>query len=301
MNDQPLTTPSQFLAGLAWASCWPAAFQAGSGHYPGLILLGAGFAILPDTLDSWCARPWHRPDIHIVPPPENPDPQMIASALASAISLSHESGKSLDLACYPIPIGRDRWRPYTLHLDGHHRRISVMLQGPDPICGTTATSVVVTSDQSHLLTIHVHPLVLRILPVGRNRASLLVMPAEQQWTHSLITACALGAIPTILWGYPAGTIACGAYILHILSHQWNFTGSALFWPLQRKRYPGLQRLHSFRGHTGDFAILWMSFLLITGNMLRSASPPIPEPSLFQLLVFGGVLPLGLWSLFHFRD
>jgi len=286
------------MMGLAWASCWPSALQSASENNPIPILLGALCALLPDTLDFWIAQPFHKPDIHIVSPPEAPAPLMIAEALTQALSKSHKSRLRLDLVCYPMPIGPDQWIPYTLYFDAPRRHISVMVAGANP-CNAVAAAPVgfITAFPGRIIVCD-EPLSLRVEPLPDGRVSFVSMPSDHQWSHSLVIALASGILAAGAWGLTAGIIAGGAYALHILTHHLGYSGTALLWPFKKNCQPGFQWITPRQNPKMDFALLWLALLLLAGNIIRATSPVIDGPSLLQLLLFGGAIPLAMQSFFR---
>lgn len=286
------------MMGLAWASCWPGALQAARENQPALFLLGAGFALLPDTLDQWIAPLLHKPEVHIVTAPENPDPDTLAGALAHLMVQSHHSGRPRDIVCYPIPIARDQWLPYSLHFDRPNRKFRVTLDGTPPLSATAPVPVDFTTDSIARLRVHRQPLSLRVQPGKKGRMSLIISPSRQQWSHSLILAAGSGVLVAGLLGLSAGLIAAGAYFLSIFSRQWGFRGSALLWPFKPNRYTGLQWVKPHQSEYIDLALLWLSLLLLTGNILHSAAPAIEVPSRFQILLVGSAIPLALTARFR---
>jgi membrane-bound metal-dependent hydrolase YbcI (DUF457 family) len=89
----------------------------------------------------------------------------------------------------------------------------------------------------------------------------------------------------------AGILLALAYASHILTDQLGFLGSRLFWPLSRRRIPGLQRTHAM-DRFWNFGLIWTSLVLIYAN-LAAQTPGRGVVSRFQLLVLGAALPLGL--------
>ncbi|MEI6167146.1 MAG: hypothetical protein WCS52_08120 [bacterium] len=253
---------------------------------------------MPDTLDHWISPYLKKPDIHIVPDPGSPAPHMIAEALALAVSQSHRLGRKLLLECYPIPIGPGQWIPYTLHFDSTGRQLSVRLAGPSPSNAIHPAPARLATDPTTTVAIHSQPVTLQTEPLADGRVLITVTPWQQAWSHSLMIGLALGALAAGLWGWPAGAIASGAYAWHVFTEQWGFTGSALFWPFHRKRRPGFQWIPPRHQRMAEVALLWLALLLIAGNIMRTATPAIEGPSLLQLLLFGGAIPLAIVARFR---
>ena len=284
------------MSGIAWATCWPAAFLAARENNPIPILLGGICAILPDTLDQWIVEPLHKPDIHIVPPPEAPEPLLIAETLAQALSQSDDTGKSLEIECYPIPIGPDQWIPYTIHFDCAQKQLFVSICGENLITAAESVPVGFISDHTNRVAIHSKPLSFRIEPMVDGRVAIKIMPQEQQWTHSLLIALVISVLIAGIWGITTGFIAGGAYALHLLMDQWGFTGSTLFWPFTQRRLPGFQWVKPDQHQFLNLSVLWLAVVLVTGNIIRTTAPTLEGPSLFQILLFGGAMPLAALAL-----
>jgi len=287
---------SRFVTGLAWASCWPSALESARGNNPIPILLGGIGALLPDTLDQWVSIPLHKPDIHIVPPPEAPDPIMVAETLAQLISQSQNNNRMHKIECYPLPIGPDRWTPYTIHFDSSQQQITVMIGGNNPLKASVPVPVGFTTNHIHRLHIHSEPLSLRTEPLPDKRVALNIMPQIQQWTHSLLIALVISVLIAGIWGITTGFIAGGAYALHLLMDQWGFTGSTLFWPFTQRRLPGFQWVKPDQHQFLNLSVLWLAVVLVTGNIIRTTAPTLEGPSLFQILLFGGAMPLAALAL-----
>ncbi len=284
------------MAGIAWATCWPAALLATRDNNPIPLLLGATCAVLPDTFAHWLVKPLHRPDIHVVPPPEAPDPTMIAEALAQAVSLSHNSGRTLSIECYPIPLGPDQWMPYTIHFDSAHQQISVYIPPADPASAPTPAGFV--TDHFNRLPVDTEPISFQTRPLADGRIIFQESPSQNTWTHSLLTAFVIGTLATLIWGLTSGIISGGAYTLHIFTDQWGFSGSALFWPLSQNRHSGFHWVKPHQTQVVAFTLWGASLLLIAGNLLHTASPTSGGLSLFQLLLFGSVIPFALYTLLN---
>ena len=283
---------SCFMAGLAWASCSPAAWFAANSGNPALLLAGAACGLLPDTLDQWVARFLHRTDIHIVPDPLAPDPAMIANALATAAVDCHDSGHGINVQWYASQVGADEWQTYTVRFDNNRRRITVT-QGE--VSSSASLPITIATDRTVMLAIHDNPVSLGLEPDKQGRVTVRVMPWEQGWSHSLMAAAIGGLLTGCLLGWPAGLVACGAWLLHIAADQINFTGSKLLFPFTRTRYTGLQWIHPGQSVFFHVTIIWISILLLGWNWCRMISPDLPIPSPLQLVLFAGAIPLALFA------
>ncbi len=283
------------------ASCFPAALQAAKESNPIPLLLGAICTLLPDTLDRWVSTSLHKPDIHVVSPPDAPAPHLIAEALAHAISQSHNSKKTINIACYPMPIGPGLWIPYTIHFDCTNRKISVITIGTDPISGRVPTLYSFITDYTNTLSIDTETLAFQLSPNRDGRVHIVVSPGDQRWSHSLIATLTISVLATAFWGLTAGAIAGSSYALHVFIDQWGFNGCSILWPFSKKRHKSYQWIKPIQYQMVNFAILWLALLLIAWNIIHSATPAIESPSLLQLLFFAGAPPLIIWAFIFKRS
>ena len=67
---------THFAAGVAVASCFPQAVQAGTEGSPLYFILGGAAGLIADTLDFKFFRFVYRHDLEVIPDPLRPDPQM---------------------------------------------------------------------------------------------------------------------------------------------------------------------------------------------------------------------------------
>jgi membrane-bound metal-dependent hydrolase YbcI (DUF457 family) len=129
-------------------------------------------------------------------------------------------------------------------------------------------------------------------PQPDGRVCVRFIPWHRQWSHSLTFAAGLALLVGGFGGLRAAGIAAGACGLHILADQLGFMGSNLFFPFTEHRQPGRQLIRSDHP-TANFAVIWFTGLLIYWNLARAAPAPLNPPSLITLLLFAGLLPLGL--------
>ena len=67
----------------------------------------------------------------------------------------------------------------------------------------------------------------------------------------------------------------------------------MLYPFRRGRVPGLAIAHSDSA-VGNLAAVWFSCLVVFYNLYRACTAPVAELTLTQLVVFGGLLPVGAW-------
>ena len=278
---------AHFVTGVAVASCLPAVVAAGATHNPLYFVLGGVFGLLPDTLDFKFYRFFYRHDMDIVPDPNAPDPQMIADGLALAVNEAHRRKRPVRAKLHTVRLGADLWQQYVVRFDVANRRVCVRL-GPavstsrTPI-GTAPAKATVTIDILDGPTFTMQP-----QTDGRVLASFI--PWHRAWSHSLVLAAAFAAAGWLLIDAVAATVIFASFAAHALLDQAGYLGSALWFPISRRRVPGLQRLHSADA-LPNFAVVWTCCLLVFWNLHRGlAHAPFRLP-LLGLLFFGALLPL----------
>ena len=289
---------AHFMAGLAWASCWPGAMAAAGNGNPTLLLLGAISGLLPNTLDQWAARFLHRTDIHVVPDPLAPDPGMIAGAMATALARCHAHRKPVRIQFYPMEIMANQWQTYNLSLASGNKQILLSLSGlaregrvpprPDVLA---SSPVPLTTDHTATVDIHSDPVSLEMAPTTDGRIMLRVLPWKRQWSHSVTIAIGLGILAWAAWGFYAGLILGGAYALHLLMDQLDFTGSTLFFPFTRHRANGLQMVKPEHATGFYLCVIWLAVLVTGWNWARAVMPADRVPALVPFLIVSGALPL----------
>jgi membrane-bound metal-dependent hydrolase YbcI (DUF457 family) len=314
---------THFATGVAFASFWPQAVRAGAEGNPLYFLLGGACGLLPDTLDFKLARYFHRHDIEIVPDPARPDPRLIADTFARAIHQVRASGKPLRIKLHTVRVGAGLWGQYRLTFDEARHGVTaaytgVVTTGREPVAardipqvdravparsdaaGTAASTsseafaplaCSVCTDYEATVEIDIFEgpsFTLERLP--DSRVCVRFIPWHRQWSHSLTFAAGLGLLAGWLGGVVAGAIAAGACALHTAADQLGFMGSNLFFPFTKQRTTGRQLLRSDNALV-NFAVVWISILLIGWNLARQAPPPTVAPPLIPLLFLGGLLPL----------
>lgn len=300
---------THFMTGLAFASCFPHAVQAGADGNPLPFILGGACGLLPDTLDFKVARYFFRHDVEIIPDPSRPDPQLIATTLAAAIHEVRASRKTVRIKINTARVGPGLWDRYRITFDETNHRVAVAYGGvvttgqapaspgfvaPAAAISRLACSVKLDYEATTEMDIFEGPS-FAMEPLADGRVFIRFIPWHRQWSHSLTFAAALGLGVGGLGGLMTGVIAAGACALHIAADQLGFMGSNLFFPFTRRRLPGRQLMRSDHA-LANFATVWVCALLIYWNLARLAPPPLFPPPLVPLLLYGAALPLGLTAL-----
>jgi membrane-bound metal-dependent hydrolase YbcI (DUF457 family) len=300
---------THFVAGVGFASFWPHAVEAATRGNPWYFVLGGAAGLLPDTLDFKLARYFFRHDREIVPDPSHPDPALIATALAGAIHEARASGKAVRVKLNTVRVAAGLWGQYRLTFDETRHRVTVAYNGvvntgrapvrdeahpPSEASVPLECSVLNDYEATTTLDIFEGP-TFALEPQPNGRVCIRFIPWHRQWSHSLTLAAGLGLLAGGLAGVQAALIAAGACGLHILADQLGFMGSNLFFPFTKQRRPGRQLIRSDNA-TANFAVIWFACLLIYWNLARAAPPPVAGPSLINLLLYTGILPLVLARL-----
>ncbi len=302
------------MTGLAATSCFPVAVRAAAEGDPLYFILGAVCGLLPDTLDFRFARFWHRHTLEVILDPNQPDPAMIAEAVARAVALAVARASPVTLKLNTARLNANAWQAYSVFFDRPQRRVVATCTGPVTTGGAplpasaaptaarnvTATrklaaGVVPEGDPEVKVDIFDGP-TLRFTKRGADELGMEFLPWHRAWSHSLALAAMLGGALAVGWSWTAGLVACAAWSAHVLADQLGHMGSNLGYPFTRRRAPGA-RLH----HAGDgwpnLITVWSSGLLILWNLAR-LTPTCPlSLALLPLLVWGGAAPLlAAWAL-----
>jgi hypothetical protein len=297
---------THFVVGVGFASFWPHAIESAANGNPWYFVLGGAAGLLPDTLDFKLARYFFRHDREIVPDPSRPDPALIATALVQAIHEARASGQPVTVKLNTVRVAAGLWGQYRLTFDETRHRVTVAYKG------VVTTGRAPVSDDAHPPSEASVPLECSVLcdyeatttldifegptfamePQPNGRVCIRFIPWHRQWSHSLTFAAGLGLLAGGLGGTLAGIIAAGACGLHVFADQLGFMGSNLFFPFTKQRHPGRQLIRSDNA-TANFAVIWFACLLIYWNLARAAPPQAVAPSLINLLLYAGTLPLVL--------
>ncbi len=294
---------THFTAGVALASCFPHAVEAGMAGNPLYFLLGGIFGLLPDTLDFKILRFLHRIDMEIVPDPSRPDPALLADALADAIRRAHATGRPIHVKLHTSSAGAGLWHRFRITLPEPAGKVAVSYEGivntsqepvaqqPFPTAAAEASLPCrVTTDYMATSTVDIlEGPSYRLEPVARHHVVVRFIPWHRQGSHSVPLAIGIGLALGAVSGWLAGVIAGGAALLHTLLDQFGHMGSNLFFPFTRTRSPGLQWIRSGNA-LANFSMVWLACLILYGNLARLA-PGGPGPNLAFLLIVPGFLPL----------
>lgn len=301
---------SHFITGVAVASCFPWTVEAAQAGNPLYFVLGGFFGLLPDTLDFKFYRFFYRHDLYLEPDPANPDPQAIAEAIAQGLAMAAGRDPEVRLKLGTLRLGADYWQQYVVHFDAARGEVRVQFgpcvnTGQVPVPGTlpdpprvgiarVAVPFVQTYESVTTVDIFDGPS-FAFRRNAQGRVEIHFLPWHRTWSHSLLVGLALGAAVTALAGWHAGLLVPLAYGAHIVEDQFGHMGSSLFWPLVRRRFPGLKRMHATDA-LPNFMAVWLCLLLIFWNCDRFAAEHAYHFNALALLLYGAILPLGLFGL-----
>jgi hypothetical protein len=295
---------AHFVAGVAAASCVPAAVQAGAEGDPTYFILGGAFGLLPDTVDFKFSRYFYHHDIEVTPDPIAPDAQYIADSVAEAINRAHASGESVRVKLNTVPIGLDQWQQYEVAFDVAARTVAVrygpvvdtgqnLIPGSKPPPNAEAVSPVDCEVKIEYLSstqvdIFDGP-VFSMDPTDDGRVSPGFIPWHRAWSHSLVIGVLCGLIGGVIWDIWATAVIFGASAMHALFDQLGYMGSALFYPFQTRRMSGMKLMHSGEA-LANLTAVWFCCLLIFWNLWRAVPGGIPPNGTKLLILYGMAVP-----------
>jgi len=292
---------AHFISGVAVATFFPQAVQAAAQNLSFILVLGGIGGILPDTLDFKLARYFGRVDYSVDPDPAAPDPQAMAEMLARALDQAF-TGKPVTVQLHTMKLGADLWRQYRVLFDARAGAVVVRIGPPvttaqvpypasEPVESTEGRAPVSAplrpSSTETVVDIFSGPS-LTFQRQGE-AVDIIFLPWHRRWSHSLLLALGLGLLGALLSPLHGLVLGLGA-LVHILEDQLGHMGSNLFFPLTRRRVPGLKLLRS-----GDalpnFLTVWLSLVLILFNLDRFSATPLLTPLPYFLITL--VVP---WTL-----
>ncbi|MCR4408103.1 MAG: metal-dependent hydrolase [Anaerolineae bacterium] len=282
-----------FISGVAVATFFPQAVQAAAQDLSFVLVLGGIGGILPDTLDFKLARYFEHVDYSIDPDPAAPDPQALAETLARALERGF-AGEPVTVQLHTMKLGADLWRQYRVFFDTEASEVVVRI---GPLVTTAqvpypASKPVEFAEGRAPVDVPMRPGFAEVVvdifsgPMlafrRRNGAvEIVFLPWHRRWSHSLLLALGLGLLGALLSPLHGLVLGLGA-LVHILEDQLGHMGSNLFFPLTRRRVPGLRLLRSGDAMPNFFTV-WLSLVFIVFNLDRFSSAPLLTPLPYFLL------------------
>lgn len=300
-----------FSVGVAVASCFPTAVEAGTAGNPLYFILGGVFGLLPDTMDFKFYRFFYKHDIEVIPDPKKPDSGMIAQAVAYAVNKAYATGQPVRIKLDTIRMGTDLWQQYEVRFDVAERRVCarygpVVDTGRIPARDAPKEGKLLEACAPLLCDIRLDYLATTTIDIFdgplfemvRDKTGTVTprfIPWHRQWSHSFVVGLIPALISGLIWRPVAGIVVFLAYAAHILLDQLGFMGSNLFFPFQSRRSEGLKRIHSDR-MPPNFLAVWISCLAVFWNLYRAMPEKIPYLNPMKLFFYGLIIPLGLCLL-----
>jgi len=298
---------THFAAGVAAASCFPYAVEAGASGNPLYFILGGCCGLLPDTFDFKFSRFFHKHDMEVTPDPAEPDAQMIADSVALAVHRANETGHPVRLKLNTIRLGADRWRRYEIKFDIPAGQVEVTY-GPVVDTGRQETGekrpqpravselgcdIKLNYMATTVVDIFDGPF-FRMTPREDDTVLINFLPWHRAWSHSLSIGLLLALLSTQIWDGRAGWVAFCGHAAHVAVDQLGFMGSNIFYPFTAHRLDGLKWVHSGESFPNSM-VVWGCCLLVFWNLSRLATD-LPAVNPLKLIFYGLVLPLVTYKL-----
>lgn len=279
---------SHFASAVAIASFFPQVVHTSAAG--GFVLVTAGLGgIAPDTLDFRFARYLQAPDVRVIPDPDRPDPQAMAEQIAEAIDAAYETGAPVRAELCTVRLEGGLWRRYSVRFGDDTGEVQVRVGPPvttsgavfpgvdvDPALGRAPVRAPVRYDYATETQVDAFSgPVFEFRRQGSHVAAIL-QPWHRRWSHSLLAAALLGGLVAAVLGSWHGLVYALGSTIHILEDQLGHMGSSLFYPMARRRIPGLRLFHSSDVLPNLF-VVWLSGALVVYNLDRFSPEPILEP------------------------
>jgi membrane-bound metal-dependent hydrolase YbcI (DUF457 family) len=311
---------THFAIGVAAASCFPQAVEAGAGGNPLYLVLGGFFGLLPDTLDFKFTRFFYKSDITITPDPNAPDAGMIANGVAMAVARAHTERCPVHVKLNTVQLGADRWQQYKVTFDVPGRRVHVRY-GPTVDTGARPIPAIETAPArseasleasaplacdirlDYLATTNVDIFdgpVYRLEPTDDGRIRPVFIPWHRSWTHSFVIALLLALASTLIWDAVAGMIVFAAYAAHIMADQLGHLGSNLFAPFTKRRMGGMRLTHAMWPFP-NFISVWASCVLVFWNLFRQSSAGGELLNPFRVLMTWILIPTLVFVFLQYKS
>jgi len=302
---------AHFTVGVAAASFFPIAVSAGADGNAVYFVLGGAAGLLPDTLDFKFYRFFYKHDIEVVSDPLNPDPGVIANAVAEAVHRCLESGKNVRIKLNTIRVGADTWRKYTLKFDVANRKV-VAEMGPEvdtsgaPVNprvsgkekkASASLACDIRLDYMSAVSVDIFEgPVFEMVPEKDGMVRPRFIPWHREWSHSFVIGFLFSLIAAVALDIYAGMIVFTAWAAHILFDQLGFMGSNVLYPFKKHRVPGMKKAHAV-DILPNFMTVWISCMVIFWNLHSACYGDTRYLNPLRMTFYGVVLPfliLFLW-------
>ncbi|OQA89510.1 MAG: hypothetical protein BWY26_01680 [Elusimicrobia bacterium ADurb.Bin231] len=315
---------THFVSGLAVATFFPKAVCMASrgGIVEGaessfILVLGALYGIMPDTLDFKFGQFFSLPDYDIDCDPIHPDPQKMAESMGKAMEEAFEKDKLVKVQLYPMQLGSDLWRQYVIKFDGENNEVVIIL---NEIVSTSQVPFEGTAPKENrvgryklksgkMLETHGRPSAVDIMSGPQfgfqkfgEHVLVEFLPWHRTWSHSYVLGFFL-SLPVFAityffnltnW-YLYGLIAFLGFATHITEDLSGHMGGSLLWPFIKKRYNGFCLARASDPRL-NFSVIYLSVTIILFNIDRFTVNVIPLPW-YKYYFFFFVIPIILFLIF----
>jgi hypothetical protein len=309
---------AHFAAGVAVATFFPEIVRDAASNLGFGPLLGGLAGLLPDTLDFKFSRYFYPLDESVDPAVLTasagyPDPQAMATQIASAIDRAYDSGRRVRIQLHTQRLSSDLWRQYSVTLGQEDGCVVVRLgpavttgqvphpgsEVPGPRTGRAQVRAPVQVQYQEEIQVDIFSgPTLAFQRVG-SAVEVVFLPWHRAWTHSLVMAIVVGAIGWLL-GAEYGLVMALALLAHVFTDQLGHMGSNLFFPLTHERTPGLGLFHAGDA-VPNLMVVWLSGAVIFFNLDRFSATPSMEfvpyglgAVLMPCLLLAGASALARW-------
>jgi membrane-bound metal-dependent hydrolase YbcI (DUF457 family) len=237
----------------------------------------------------------------------------MADALAEAVGRANDEQRETRVKLNTIKKGADYWQQYIVKFDADAQEVLVKIgpvvnTGQVPVPKSEPENAPVGRAKFPCNLIQTYEAVTTVdifdgpsfafEPDGQGNVTLQFLPWHRTWSHSLVTGLMFGGIASLVWGWKAGVVIPVAFTAHVLEDQLGHMGSNLFWPITRKRFPGMKKMHATDA-LPNFTTVWTCLLLLFWNLYRYAPDPVWNFGFLHVVFYGAVIPLGLFALAHY--
>ena len=300
------------MSGLATATFFKEAVQMAGNESSFILVLGAAFGILPDTLDFKFARFFENTDYTIDPDPENMDPGKIADVLQKAMNQAYDENRMVTVQLHTVRLSVDTWRRYRVSFDPDENEVAVEI-GPVvttsqvPFAGTEPkeNAIARRKIKGRLMKAHDKPSQVDIMSgpsFGFSRSGEFVettfLPWHRQWSHSYTLGAFFGLLGFLIFGLLRGwhlgmiyglVIGLG-FMVHVTEDLTGFMGGNLLWPFTKARTHGAGLVKAGNPLV-NFFVIWFSCMTILFNLNRFNPTPVFHLNFIVYYFLTFVIPL----------